>query len=68
MYMYNVYVHTCIYVFHLTQQGYTSLHFKETLESLTIVKYLAHNGAPVDTPSYVCTVQTNTDAMYMYVE
>ena len=38
---------------HVLQQGFTCLHFKETLESCDIVIYLVHNGAPVDAPSKV---------------
>ena len=46
------YVFLSLYSF--PQEGYTCLHLKETLDTLTIVQYLAHNGAPVDTPSKVC--------------
>jgi len=33
------------------KQGFTCLHYKESLESIDIVAYLVHNGTPVDMPS-----------------
>ena len=39
------------------QEGFTCLHYKETLESCDIVIYLVHNGTPVDGPSKVDIVQ-----------
>ena len=40
---------------HVPQGGFTCLHHRESLESVDIVTYLIHNGAPVDMPSNVCT-------------
>ena len=50
-------MHACImWCLVSLQQGQTCLHLRETLETLSVVRYLAHNGAPIDSPSHVCLV------------
>jgi len=57
----NMHDHTHSYLYYVCcnslpvpQQGFTCLHYKESLESIDIVAYLVHNGTPVDMPSKVC--------------
>ena len=53
----SVHMHACImWCLVSLQQGQTCLHLRETLETLSVVRYLAHNGAPIDSPSHVCLV------------
>ena len=40
----------------LSQNGNTCLHLRESLESIDLVRYLVHNGAPVDAPSKVVSL------------